>query len=49
MLDMVDVEYIRKLKLVQHWSIRQIASPLRVNMHETLDCMKFTEQGERGL
>jgi hypothetical protein len=23
--------------------------PLRVNMHETLDCMKFTEQGERGL
>src|SRR3972149_2321162 len=22
---------------------------LRVNMHETLDCMKFTEQGEGGL
>jgi len=22
---------------------------LRVNMRETLDCMKFTEQGERGL
>ena len=23
--------------------------PLRVNMCETLDCMKFTEQGERGI
>jgi hypothetical protein len=23
--------------------------PLRVNMRETLDSMKFTEQGERGL
>ena len=28
MLDMVDVEYIRKLNLVQHWSIRQIARRL---------------------
>lgn len=28
---------------------RLLDSPLRVNMHETLDCMKFTEQGERGL
>ena len=31
MLDMVDVEYIRKLKLVQHWSIRQIASRLDIS------------------
>jgi len=28
MLDMVDVEYIRKLNLVQHWSVRQIAKRL---------------------
>jgi len=27
----------------------QPALPLRVNMRETLDCMKFTEQGERGI
>jgi len=31
MLDMGDVEYIRKLNLVQHWSIRQIASRLDIS------------------
>gem|GEM_PF-3099555 len=25
-----------------------VSDPLRVKMCETLDCMKFTEQGERG-
>jgi len=31
MLDMVDVEYIRKLNLVQHWSVRTIAERLGIS------------------
>jgi len=37
------------LILKDQWYRYADLKPLRVNMCETLDCMKFTEQGERGI